>query len=75
MLRYLLHTFNKEKLGLKNKGGGSSHRGSVLTNPTSIHKDVGSIPGPAQCIKDPACRELWWKSQMRLGTCVTVAVV
>ena len=20
-------------------------------NPTSIHKDVGSIPGPAQCVK------------------------
>ena len=25
-----------------------------LTNPTSIHKDVGLSPGPAQCIKDPA---------------------
>ena len=29
-------------------GHGSSCRGSVETNPTSIHEDVGSIPGLAQ---------------------------
>ena len=32
----------------------SSHRGSVLMNPTSIHEEVGSIPGPTQWVKDPA---------------------
>ena len=30
----------------------SSSCGSVVTNPTSIHEDVGLIPGPAQGFKD-----------------------
>ena len=33
--------------------GGSSHCGSMVMNPTSIHEDVVSIPGPAQWDKDP----------------------
>ena len=53
----LLHPMGaakKEKNSQKGKYLRSSRCGSAVMNPTSIHVDVGSSPGLAQRVKDPA---------------------
>ena len=39
-------------VGREKKGNQSSHCGSAVTNLISIHEVVGSVPGPAQWVKD-----------------------
>ena len=38
----------------RNEVLGSSRCGSVVTNPTSIHEDMGSFPGLSQWVEDLA---------------------
>ena len=43
----------KKKKKDKKRVRGSSHCGLVIMNTTSVHEDIGSIPGPAQWVEDP----------------------
>ena len=53
---------------------GSSHDGSAVTNPISIHEDVGSILALLSGLRIRSCCELWCRSQTGLGSGVAVAV-
>ena len=47
---------------------------AVGTNLSSVYEVTGSIPGPAQGVKDRHCPEPWCRLQMQLGSYVSVAV-
>ena len=51
--------------------GRSSHHGSEVTNPTSIHDDMGSIPGLA--LSGLKIWHLWCRLQTQLRSQVAVA--
>ena len=50
---YLLQYYILKQICTQHKNWGSSHCGSAVTNPTSVHEDMGLIPGLAQWIKYP----------------------
>ena len=47
-----------------------------VKKPTSIHEDAGLIPGLTQLsgLRIQCCHELWYRLQMRLGSCIAVAM-
>ena len=47
---------------VKNPTPGIAIVAQQVKNPTSMHENMGLIPGPAQWVMDPAFHELWCKS-------------
>ena len=70
LLKFLFEVIFTNKINIFR----TCHCGLGVKNLTNIHDDVGSIPGLAQWVKDPALPQMWRTSQMPLGPGVAVAV-
>ena len=46
-----------------------------IKNPTSVHEDVGSIPGLSLWVRDLVLSQVQCRSQTQLGSGIAVAVV
>ena len=69
-----IHTPLKPKLLSRYRTFGSSQCGSVVMSLTSNHENVGLIPGLDQWVKDPVLPWAVCRSQMRLRSCIAMAV-
>ena len=60
---------------VKNLTSGSFHCGSVVMSLTSNHEVVSSSLASLSGLRIQHCLELWCRLRMRLGSCISVAMV
>ena len=77
IVKATINTRNRKRVNMKmlKRTSRSSHCGPVETNLTRNHEVSGFDPGLATGLRIWRCYELWCKSQMRLRSCIAVAMV